>query len=84
VLLDGGRVLADEPRSEVLHEPDQSARDPVAAELAVAREPSVGADGAEQPWAAAREAGVEHERLDAGDLHDEASGFRTRPPPRRP
>src|SRR5207244_2939228 len=69
VLLDRRRVLADEPRAEILHEPDEPARDALAPELAVAREALVGADGAEVPWARRLEPGVDDERLDRGDLH---------------
>jgi hypothetical protein len=70
VLLDGGRVLADEAHAKVLHEADEPARDPIAAELAVAGQALVGADGAEQPRPRRLEPGADGERLDRGDLHD--------------
>src|SRR5437762_7493407 len=69
VFLDRGRILADEPRAEILHESHEPARDPVAAELAVAREPVIRPDGAEQPRPRRLEAGVDDERLDRSDLH---------------
>jgi hypothetical protein len=69
VLLDRGGVLADEARAEILDEPDQPAREALAAELAVAGEALVGADGAEVPGAMRLEPGVDDERLDRGDLH---------------
>ncbi len=69
-----GRVQADEPAAEVLHEPHEPPRDAVAAELAIAGQPGVGPHGAEQPRPAGGEAGVDHERLDAGDLHESSGG----------
>jgi hypothetical protein len=69
MLLDSRRILPDQAMTEVLHQTDQAARDPVRPELAVAGEPRVGADRAEVPRARRREAVGHHERLDAGDLH---------------
>ena len=56
MLLDRRRVLPDQTMTEVLHEADQAARDAVRAELAVTREPRVGADRAETQRPRRREA----------------------------
>jgi hypothetical protein len=77
VLLDGGRILPDQPLGEVLHEPDEPARDPIAPELAVAGEAVVGADRTEEPGPRRLEPGLDDERLDVGDLHEGLLG-RTR------
>src|SRR4030095_5370817 len=69
VLLDGGRSLPDQALTEVLYQTDQAARDAVRSELAVAREPCVGADRAEVPGPRRGEPVRHHERLDSGDFH---------------
>src|SRR5437763_1315749 len=66
---DARRILADQAMTEVLHQTDQAARDPVRPELAVAGESRVGADRAEVPRARRRETVGHDERLDPGDLH---------------
>ena len=49
VLLGRRRILADQPRAQILHEADEPARDPFRSELAVAGDAVFRPDGAEVP-----------------------------------
>jgi hypothetical protein len=55
--------------AEVLDEAEQAASDPVGAELAIAGEPGIGADRAEQPGPRRSEVVADDEGIDAADLH---------------